>query len=120
MYHSNLGSDPEMEQQRSEANKKHTKIKNNNKSLPNTVLSMIPKRQKALWDLIMLLCYLSVSGAGVALQMTKITSGVLQTEACLVSLRHLTASADLKQIIMAELIHAVVVPGRKKKEEKEC
>lgn len=51
--------------------------------------------------------------------MTKITGGVLQTEASLVSLRHLTASADLHQIVMAELIHAVVVPG-KKKVEKEC
>lgn len=52
---------------------------------------------------------LSVSCAGVAFQVTKITGGVLQTEASLVSLCHLTAGADLQQIIMAELIHAVVV-----------
>lgn len=52
---------------------------------------------------------LSVSGAGVAFQMTKVTGGVLQTEASLVSLCHFTASADLQQIIMAELIHTVVV-----------
>lgn len=69
-----------------------------------------------MWDLVvLLLCYLSVRRAGVALQMTKITGGVLQTEARLVSLRHLTASADLQQIIMAELIHAVVVPDMKKR-----
>lgn len=88
-------------------------MKNGNKPLPNTVFSMTSKPQKALWDLVLLLCYLSVSSAGVALQMTKITGGVLQTEASLVSLRHLTASADLHQIVMAELIHAVVVPGKK-------
>lgn len=64
------------------------------------------------------MCYLSVSSAGVSLQMSKITSGVLQTEASLVSLRHLTASVDFQQIIMAELIHAVVVPGKKKKNKK--
>lgn len=114
MYHSNLGSDPETEEQRSDANKPHTTIKNGNKPLPNTIFSMTSKPQKALWDLVLLLCYLSVSSAGVALQMTKITGGVLQTEASLVSLRHLTASADLHQIVMAELIHAVVVPGKKK------
>lgn len=62
------------------------------------------------------MCYLSVSSAGVSLQMSKITSGVLQTEASLVSLRHLTASVDFQQIIMAELIHAVVVPGKKEEE----
>lgn len=55
-------------------------------------------------------CYLSVSGAGVALQVTKVTGGVLQTEASLVSLCHFTAGADLQQIIMAELIHTVEVP----------
>lgn len=67
-----------------------------------------------------LLGHLSVSGAGVALQVTKITGGVLQTEAGLVSLRHLTPSGDLQQIIMAELVHAVVVPVQKKsfKEER--
>lgn len=43
-----------------------------------------------------LLCYLSVSGAGIALQVTKVTGGVLQTEASLVSLCHFTASADLQ------------------------
>ena len=57
-----------------------------------------------------LLCYLSVSGAGITLQVTKVTGGVLQTEASFVSLGHFTASADLQQIIMAELIHTVVVP----------
>lgn len=114
MYHSNLGLDPEMEEQRSDANKQH--IQNNNKYLPNTALSMISNLQKSLWYLVvLLLCYLSMSRAGVTLQMTKITGGVLQTEASLVSFRHLTASADLQQIIMAELIHAVVVPGKKKK-----
>lgn len=75
---------------------------------------MISKLRKALWDfVVLLLCYLSVTGAGITLQMTKITGGVFQTEASLVSLCHLTACADLQQIIMAELIHAVVVPAKK-------
>ena len=43
-----------------------------------------------------LLCYLSVSGACISLQVTKVTGGVLQTEASLVSLCHFTASADLQ------------------------
>lgn len=59
-----------------------------------------------------LMYYLSVSSAGIALQVTKVTGGVLQTEASLVTLCYFTASADLQQIIMAELIHTVVVPGR--------
>lgn len=39
---------------------------------------------------------LSVSCAGVALEMTKVTRGVLQTETSLVSLCHFTAAADLQ------------------------
>ena len=71
---------------------------------------MIAKLQKALWDVVLPLCYLGVSSAGVAFQVTKITGGVLQTKAGFVTLRHITASANLQQIIMAKLIHAVVVP----------
>lgn len=63
-----------------------------------------------------LLYYLSVGCAGISLQVTKVTSGVLKTEASLMTLCHFTASADLQQIIMAELIHTVVVPvGTSKK-----
>lgn len=40
--------------------------------------------------------YLSVRGAGVALQVAKVTGGVLQTEASLVSLCHFPACADLQ------------------------
>lgn len=58
------------------------------------------------------LYYLSVSSAGITLQVSKITGGVLQTEAGLVSLRYFTTSTDLQQIIMAELIHTVIMPVR--------
>lgn len=47
--------------------------------------------------------------AGVALQVTEVTGGVLQAKAGLVSLCHLEARADLQQIVMAELVHAVVM-----------
>lgn len=40
--------------------------------------------------------YLSVRGAGVTLQVTKVTGCVLQTEAGLVPLCHFTASVDLQ------------------------
>lgn len=56
------------------------------------------------------LCHLSVRRAGVALQVTKVTGGILQAEARFVPLCYFAASADLQQVIMAELIHAVVVP----------
>lgn len=42
------------------------------------------------------LCYLSVRGTGIALQVAKVTGGVLQTEASLVSLCHFPARADLQ------------------------
>lgn len=58
------------------------------------------------------LYYLSVSCAGITLQVTKVTGGVLQTETGLVSLCHFTTGTDLKQIIMAELIHTVIMPVR--------
>lgn len=40
--------------------------------------------------------HLSVRGAGVTLQVAKVTGGVLQTEAGLVPLCHFTASVDLQ------------------------
>ena len=53
--------------------------------------------------------YLRVRCAGVTLQVTEVTGGVLQAETGLVPLSHLAARADLQQVVVAELIHAVVV-----------
>lgn len=61
----------------------------------------------------MRLCYLSVSRAGVALQVTEVAGGVFQAETGLVPLGHFAAGPDLQQIIVAELVHAVVVPVRR-------
>lgn len=48
--------------------------------------------------------------AGVALQVTKVAGGVFQAEARLVPLCHFTAGPGLQQVVVAELVHAVVVP----------
>ena len=55
--------------------------------------------------------YLSVGRAGVAFEVAKVTRGVFQTEAGLVSFGHLAAGGHFQQVVVAELVHAVVVPG---------
>lgn len=55
--------------------------------------------------------HLGVGRAGVALQVAEITGGVLQAEAGLVALGHLPPRGGIQQVVVAELIHAVVVPG---------
>lgn len=55
--------------------------------------------------------HLGVGRAGVALQVAEITGGVLQAEAGLVALGHLPARGGIQQVVVAELIHAVVVPA---------
>lgn len=53
--------------------------------------------------------HLCVGSAGVASAHSGVTAGVLQAETGLVPLSHLAARADLQQVVVAELIHAVVV-----------
>lgn len=52
-----------------------------------------------------------MGGAGVALQVAEVAGGVLQAEAGLVALGHLPARGGIQQVVVAELVHAVVVPG---------
>lgn len=54
--------------------------------------------------------YLRVCSASVATTEAWVTASVLQTEACFVSLCHLTASVYVQQIIETECVHAVVMP----------
>lgn len=54
--------------------------------------------------------YLSVRCAGITLQVTKVTGGVLQTEAGLVSLCY-PGPIQSQQVIVGEHLNAVVVPG---------
>lgn len=63
---------------------------------------------------------LRVRGARVALEVAEVTGAVLQAEAGLVALSHLLARGCIQQVIVAELIHAVVVSGgRGQGEERE-
>lgn len=58
-----------------------------------------PNKEQLSWYPLLFfwfLDYLSVSSAGITFQVTKVTGGVLQAEASLMSLRNFTASADLK------------------------
>lgn len=57
--------------------------------------------------------YLSVRGAGVAAVISRVTGSVLQTEAGLVSLGHMTISLGVQQLVQAELVHAVKVTERR-------
>lgn len=113
MYRSSLDSDPE-DTERRDARKEYwskwdteQKINRITTSIFNNVFVILYSIMSGLFAL-----YLSVSSAGVTLQVSKITGGVLQTEAGLVSLCHFTASTDLQQIVMAELIHTVIMPVR--------
>lgn len=53
---------------------------------------------------------LSVGGAGVSSIVAVVTGRVLQTETGLMSLRYSSLRTGVQQVIMTELIHAVVVP----------
>lgn len=61
---------------------------------------------------VLAITHLSVRCAGKASVVPIVTRGVLQTEACLVALSHSPLGAGLQQVIVAELIHAVVVPWK--------
>lgn len=56
------------------------------------------------------LCDLSMWGAGISPVVSIVTGSVLQAEAGLVALCHWPMSGGIQQIVVAELIHAVVVP----------
>lgn len=60
---------------------------------------------------------LCVRGARIALEVAEVTGAVLQAEAGLVALSHLLACGCIQQVIVAELIHAVVMSGVKGQEE---
>lgn len=57
---------------------------------------------------------LSVGGAGVSSVVAVVTRCVLQTETGLVSLCYSSLRTGFQQVIMTELVHAVVVPGNSK------
>lgn len=52
-----------------------------------------------------------MSGAGKAPPYSRVTGSVLQAETGLVSFSNLASSGDVQQVIRAEGLHAVVVPG---------
>lgn len=54
--------------------------------------------------------HLCVSGTSEASVVAVVAGRVLQAEACLVSLSHTGVRAGVQQVIMAEFVHAVVVP----------
>lgn len=56
-----------------------------------------------VWDL-------CVCGAGVSPVVSVVTGSVLQAEAGLVALRHWPVRGGVQQFVVAELVHAVVVP----------
>lgn len=62
--------------------------------------------------------HLRVRGARVALEVAEVTRAVLQAEAGLVALGHLLACGCIQQVIVAELIHAVVMSGGRGHEER--
>ena len=49
--------------------------------------------------------------AGIALEVAEVTGAVLQAEAGHVAIGHLLACGCVQQVVVAELVHAVVVPG---------
>lgn len=55
-------------------------------------------------------CYLCVGCAGVAPPESRVTACVLQAEAGLVSLGYFTSGDGVQQVVVAEGVHAVVVP----------
>ena len=61
---------------------------------------------------------LRVRGACVALEVAEVTGAVLQAEAGLVALGYLLACGCIQQVVVAELIHAVVMSGRGQEEGK--
>lgn len=56
------------------------------------------------------LYHLCMSGTSIASIVAVVAGRVLQAEAGLVSLSHTGLSAGVQQIVMAEFVHAVVVP----------
>lgn len=54
--------------------------------------------------------HLCVSGTSKASVVAVVAGRVLQAEACLVSLSHTRVRAGVQQVVMAEFVHAVVVP----------
>lgn len=62
---------------------------------------------------------LRVRRARVALEVAEVTGAVLQAEAGLVALCHFLACGCIQQVIVAELIHAVVVSGGRAREERQ-
>lgn len=62
--------------------------------------------------------HLRVRGARVAFEVAEVTRAVLQAEAGLVALGHLLACGCIQQVIVAELIHAVVMSEGKGHEER--
>lgn len=63
-------------------------------------------------------CYLSVRGTRITFQVSEVTSGILQTETGLVSFRHFATWGDLQQVVVAELIHAMIVPAVGKRQKR--
>lgn len=56
-------------------------------------------------------------GARVALEVAKVAGAVLQAEAGLVALGHFLACGCVQQVIVAELVHAVVMSRGREEEE---
>lgn len=53
---------------------------------------------------------MSVGCASISFQVPKVTGSVLQAKTGLVAFSHFPPTVDFQQVIMAELIHAVVMP----------